>query len=176
MDAAVYRNAAGALIHREGATPDYDLARDAAVAAFLLEPAHEDALRLEREILEHDGVAPFPRLDEAFTDYTAGEREPLLAQLEYINQRIRAPRLSELEGTPATPQLMIMLAADLRHAYGSTGPRARELRRYLVQRATNGRTLLTPDPGPGITYLLCFVLSAGFVALALMFGIGRPRR
>ena len=172
-----YRQRVAELINTEGKTPDFATARDVAVASFLVEPAHEDSLRIEREILEHDGVAPFPRLDEAFTDYEAGTREPLLNQLEFINQRIASPRLTELgDEKPPAPELMIALVADLRHTYGSAGPRARELRRYLVKRATNGRTLLTPDPGPGVTYLLCFVLSAGLVALALMFGIGRPRR
>lgn len=174
VNGAPYREKVSSLIHESG---DFATARDAAVASFLIEPAHEDSLRIEREILEHDGVAPFPRLDEAFSDYSAGEHEPLLNQLKLINRRIHSPRLRELGyDRPPAPELMILLASDLRYAYGSAGPRNRELRRYLVQRATNGRTLLTPDPGPGLTYLLCFVLSAGLVALALMFGIGRPRR
>ncbi|MBZ0137770.1 MAG: hypothetical protein K8I27_15500 [Planctomycetes bacterium] len=175
-DGATYRKDINALIHTEGA-PDYDTARDAAIASFLIEPAHEDSLRLEREILEHDGVAPFPRLDEAFSDYAASERRPLLVQLRLIDANIQGPRLKNmLDAPPSAPELMIALTTDLRHGYGSAGPRARELRRYLVQRATNGRTLLTPDPGPGVIYLLCFLLSAGTVALALTFGIGRPRR
>lgn len=175
-DAAAYREAVGALIHNEDAPPDFDTARDAVVASFLTDPAHEDSLRLEREILEHDGVAPFPRLDEAFSDYSAGEHEPLLQQFQLIGRSARTPGLAEVKGSEEAPELMIVLVRDLRHAYGAAGPRGRELRRYLVQKATGGRTLLTPDPAPGVTYLLCFVLASGFVALALLFGIGRPRR
>jgi hypothetical protein len=68
---------------------------------------------------------------------------------------------------------MVALAADLRHAYGAGGPRTRDLRRYLLQRATSQRSLLRPDPAPGIVYLVCFLLSAGMLSLSLMLGIGK---
>jgi hypothetical protein len=170
IDATRYREAALLYV-----ASDFDRARLAGFAALLLDPAHEDALRLERELLEHDGVAPFPRLDEAFSDYQAGEPGPLIARLQMIQSRIGGRRLLALlrqEDAPAE-ELMLALVADLRAAYGSSGLRGRDLRRYLVQRATNGRSLLRPDAGPGVTYLTCMLLAAGLLALALMLGIGR---
>jgi hypothetical protein len=170
IDAAAYREAAFTY-----AETDFNRARLAGFAAFLLEPAHEDALRLERVLLEHDGVAPFPRLDEAFSDYQAGQPGPLIERLKLIQSRISGKRLGALLvlDDPPAEELMLALAADLRAAYGSGGLRGRDLRRYLVQRATSGRSLLRPDAGPGVTYLTCMLLSAGLLALALMLGIGR---
>jgi hypothetical protein len=170
-DAAPYRAAAFKLL----AAGDAPRARDMAAAAFLLEPAHEDALRLERELLEHDGVAPFPRLDEAFSDYQAGRPQALRDRLMLVQTRVEGLRLAEILGqeAPAAEDLMLALAADLRTAYGTGGLRGRDLRRYLLQRATNGRSLLRPDAGPGLTYLGCLLAAAGALALSLMLGIGR---
>lgn len=173
--APALRAKALALLTPEGASR-LDAARDAAACVFLLDPTHEDSLRLERQLLELDGVSPFPRLDEAFSDYQAGQTARLRERLEVINARIHGKRTAALlEGEPQAQALMIALAADLREAYGSAAPRTRELRRYLVQRATGGRSLLRPDAGPGVTYLVCFLASAGIFALALMFGIGERR-
>ncbi|MCB9933345.1 MAG: hypothetical protein H6841_07985 [Planctomycetes bacterium] len=170
------RARAAALLDQEG-PPRLDVARDAAGCVFLLDPTHEDSLRLERQLLEHDGVSPFPRLDEAFSDYQAGQTAPLRERLGEVATRIHARRVTVLleQDDPPVQQLMIALASDLRQAYGSAAPRTRELRRYLVQRATGGRSLLRPDAGPGVTYLACFLAAAGIFALALMFGIGERR-
>ena len=168
-----------ALIEADAPMPRFDVARDAAACVFLLDPTDEGSLRLERRLLEHDGVAPFPRLDEAISDYQAGEPAALLERLRVIQSSIHGERLGDLlddDARHSADELMIALAADLRTAYGSTGLRSRELRRYLVQRATSGRSLLRPDAGPGVTYLVCFLLAAGMVALSLMLGIGEPRR
>ena len=178
VDAAPYREAAHALLHPEPGAARADATRAARAAlacAMLLEPAHDDALRLERELLELDHVAPFPQLDEAFSDHAAGDPEPLHRRLRAIDARLNGPRIhTALEESPNNgPVLMLALGVDLRHAYGAAGPRGRELRRYLVQRATSGRTLLEPDVGPGLTYLLCFLLSALALATALTLSIGR---
>src|SRR5690606_10672779 len=108
-----------------------------------------------------------------FSDYQAGQTAPLVERLGEINARIHGARTAALleSDNPPVQQLMLALAADLRQAYGSAAPRTRELRRYLVQRATGGRSLLRPDAAPGVTYLVCFLASAGIFALALMFGI-----
>ncbi|MEZ5992852.1 MAG: hypothetical protein R3E76_10920 [Planctomycetota bacterium] len=177
--AAVLRGRTAELVSPDSPAQNFDVARDAAACAFLLDPTNEESLRLERQLLEHDEVAPFPRLDEAISDFQGGEQSALLDRLTVIQGRIHGERLGVLLAKPVTPtaeELMIALAADLRTAYGSTGLRSRELRRYLVQRATSGRSLLRPDAGPGVTYLICFLLTAGIVALSLMLGIGEPRR
>ncbi|MCA8913855.1 MAG: hypothetical protein KDB90_00485 [Planctomycetes bacterium] len=179
-DAAVFvpamRRKAFALIEPYAGQPSPDVARDACACVFLLDPTHEDSLRLERLLLEHDGVSPFPRLDEAFSDYAAGEPAPLLNQLNVIHLHIGGERLTPLladpDGRPGA-QFMVALAADLREAYGASGPRLRDLRRYLLQRATSERSLLRPDPAPGIVYLVCFLLSAGMLAVSLMLGAGK---
>ncbi|MCB9895105.1 MAG: hypothetical protein H6839_11695 [Planctomycetes bacterium] len=179
-DAAVFapavRRKALALVEPSAAEQRFDVARDAAACVFLLDPTHEDSLRLERLLLEHDGVSPFPRLDEALSDYAAGEPGPLLSQLNVIHLQIGGERLTPLlaepEGRPGA-QFMVALAADLREAYGTSGPRSKDLRRYLVQRATSERSLLRPDPAPGIVYLVCFLFAAGLLALSLMLGVGK---
>lgn len=179
IDADDFRARTLALIAPDNPAPHYDIARDAAACVFLLDPTHEDSLRLERQLLEYDHVAPFPRLDEAFTDYQAGEPAALREQLTAIQASIRGEKLAELLGDDhwhSAEDFMVALAVDLRAAYGSTGLRSRELRRYLVQRATSGRSLLRPDAGPGVTYLVCFLIAAGLVAMSLMLGIGQPDR
>ena len=154
-----------------------DAARDAAACVFLVDPTHEDSMRLERLLLERDGLSPFPRLDEAFADYDAGESEPLLNRLRVINTSIGGARLTPLLAAPdnrGDTGFMIALA-DLRQTYGTAAPRTRDLRRYLVHRSTSERSLLRPDPAPGLTYLLCLLLAAGVLALSLMLGMGVRR-
>jgi hypothetical protein len=173
-----YRQPALQGLEVEG-TPSWNDVRDATSWAAIVEPNHDDIYRLEREVLTHDQVAPFPRLDEAFFEYGAGEPEPLLQRLEEINRNIRGPRLTALleSGAQPPPEVwMTALVSDLRYAYGSSAPRTQELRRYMVQRATNGRSLLKPDAGPGVTFLVCFLLSAALLAGALMMGIGREKQ
>lgn len=159
--------------------PPWDTLRDVNACLALLAPQHEDTMRLERAILMHDGVAPFPRLDEALIDYAAGDRRPLLRLAREINGNINGPRLAKmLQETPDAPvaDWKLAIVGDLSDAYGTAPPRTRELRRYIVQQATEERTLLKPDPAPGITYLLCLLFAAGGLAAALMTGFGRPRR
>ena len=95
--------------------------------------------------------------------------------LTLVSGRIDGARLRALleSERPPAEQLMLALVADLRDAYGTAGLRGRDLRRYLLQRATNGRSLLRPDAGPGITYLATLLATAGVLALSLMLGIGR---
>jgi hypothetical protein len=176
LDVAPLREQTMRLIDAE--EPRYDVARDAAACVFLLDPTDEGSLALERRLLQHDGVAPFPRLDEAVSDYRGGETDALLNRLLGIRASIHGEHLGALlddGGYHTAEELMVALAADLRDAYGTTGLRSRELRRYLVQRATGGRSLLRPDAGPGVTYLVCFLLAAGLLALSLMLGIGERR-
>jgi hypothetical protein len=114
------RKRALALVAAENKHPRYDIARDAAACLFLLDPTGDDSLKLERQLLDHDGVAPFPRLDEAFSDYEAGEAAPLLNRLGAIHRHIGGDALTPLlaapEGRPAA-QFMVALAADLRSAW-----------------------------------------------------------
>lgn len=169
-----YRREALALL--EADPVDWRGVRAAAAWVAIVDPAHEDTFRLEREVLTHDQVAPFTRLDEAFFDYRAGERGPLMRRLRAINRNLRGPRLTpmlEAETHPPAEQWMIALVADLRHVYGSSAPRTQELRHYMVQRATEGRSLLKPDAGPGVTYLVCFLLAAAGLAFSLLLSIGR---
>lgn len=159
-------------------TTDWRRLRSATSFLALVDPDGEETLRLERDVLTHDEVAPFPRLDEAFFDHEAGEVLPLKTRLGLINDHIRGPRLTPLlesESDPPPQVLMTALVSDLRTVYGTGAPRTRELRRYMIRRATSGRSLLKPDAGPGVVYLVCFLLTAGGLAGAFMLGVGRER-
>jgi hypothetical protein len=151
-------------------------ARALLACRMLLEDADEYAIQAERVQLQADGLVPFSRLDEAITAYAAGSPAQLLRALELIQANLDG---AELEAALATDtELSLLLKAlimDLRDAYGAAGPSSRELRRYLLQRATQGRTLLKPDPGPGVAYLLSVLLAAGLLSSSLLLGLAPQR-
>jgi hypothetical protein len=46
----------------------------------------------------------------------------------------------------------------------------------LLQRATTGRTLLKPDAGPGVIYIVSVLAAAFALAASLMLGVGTARK
>lgn len=163
---------------REQVPPDtLARTRDAMACALLVDPELESGMQLERQVLTMDGVAPFTRLDEAISEHAAGDPRSLRDTCGQIQTRLNGKRLAEVLANPGahTSEFEVALVEDLRQAYGTGGLSGRELRRYLVQRAVGGRSLLRPDPAPGLTWMACFLLTAGFLALALLLGIDRKR-
>jgi len=161
--------------------PEHDRARAlaearAAIACrMLLVPGDNDAAQFERAVLLLDGLAPFSRLDEAISAHAGGNPQPLLNLLTDVQARIGGERLKDaLESDSELPELLVALLIDMRTAYGAGGPSARELRRYLLQRATQGRTLLKPDIRPGLAYLISVLLAGALLATALLFGAAPP--
>jgi hypothetical protein len=175
--------AAGALLHIARAEDEAPEARALALAKFrdvvaalcLAAPAHEETLRLERALLAEDGLHPLPRLDEAMADHLAGRPGPLIARLSLIQQRTQGAALAAALARPdaGLPELLTALVDDLRVAHGAAGPLGGQLRRYLLQRATFGATLLRPDPAPGLAYLAALLGSALALAAALWQGRSR---
>jgi hypothetical protein len=166
-------------VAQEEPRPDVERARAVAEARaalacrMLLEPGDNFAVQAERAVLTMDGLAPFSRLDEAIAAFSAGQPVPLIELLEEVQIRIEGEALAralEYDPTPELAHLLAALIVDMRAAYGAAGPSARELRRYLLQRATQGRTLLKPDLGPGLAYLLSLLLAGALLATSLLFG------
>ncbi len=94
-----------------------------------------------------------------------------------ISQRLQRPRVRaalEAKGTDSA-QWLAPLAADMRDAWGTAGPEARIIRRELVAAITRERSLLLPDAGAGLTYLLCFAVSATMLAVSLLLARGTAR-
>lgn len=166
-----------ALPRESGAAEASHRARDAAACVLLADPESDSAMLLERQVLTSDGVAPFTRLDEAISEHAAGDHRSLREACTRIQAQLQGPALQAVLAGPEAPtsHYEIALVKDLRHAYGTGGLAGRELRRYLVQRAVGGRSLLRPDALPGLTWMVCFLLTAGFLALALLLGVDRKR-
>ncbi|MBX3460927.1 MAG: hypothetical protein KF696_13340 [Planctomycetes bacterium] len=134
----------------------------------------EESLRLERSLLQEDGLAPFSQLDEAINDHAAGNPERLLKLLTLVQSRQGGDALrTELAQNRELAWLLAATARDMRQSYGAGGREAQRLRMHLLQRATQSRTLLKPDPGPGVVYILTMLLAGFALAGALALGVGR---
>lgn len=149
-------------------------ARNALACLLLADAEGEESLRLERAVLQEDGLAPFSRLDEALNDAVAGNPQRLKDLLAAVNSRQGGNALrDELAEDRELAWLLAATVRDMRQAYGAGGREAQRLRLHLLQRATQNRTLLKPDPGPGLVYILT-MLAAGFaLAGAFALGVGR---
>jgi hypothetical protein len=153
--------------------------RARAVVACLLvaDPTSDESLRVERALLNNDGLIPYARVEEAVSDHLGGRPESLVAMLSQVNTRLGGDALpNALENPDDLPRLLLALVSDMRDAYGAGGREAQRLRAHLLQRATPGRTLLTPNAGPGVVYIATVLAAAFALALALTLGVGIERR
>ncbi|MBK8208088.1 MAG: hypothetical protein IPK87_15030 [Planctomycetes bacterium] len=158
-------------------------ARAAMICLLIADPTGDESMRLERAMLAEDGLMPFSRLEEAIADHQAGNSAPLLDLLGRVEQRQRGRIVGDkgalrqaLQAGTELPQLLAATATDMREVYGAGGREAQRLRAHLLQRATTGRTLLKPDAGPGVVYVVTMLLAAFALAWSLMLGVGRPQK
>ncbi|MBP9891626.1 MAG: hypothetical protein KBG84_06940 [Planctomycetes bacterium] len=136
---------------------------------------------MESQQLEHAVLAPSTRDAQQLLGLCEGahvrdvpEMRNLMAS---IHQRLRRPRTSAAlqHAGEDTSDWLAPLAADMRDAWGAWGPEARIIRRELVRASTQERSLLFPRAGAGVTYLLCFAVSALMLALSLLLARGTAR-
>jgi hypothetical protein len=97
-----------------------------------------------------------------------------------VQLRLKGPRIDplvndEVQEAGDSTYWLVPLAADMRDAWGTSGPEARIIRRELVSAITRERSLLLPDAGAGVTYLLCCAVSAAMLALSLLLARGTAR-
>ncbi|MCC6464009.1 MAG: hypothetical protein IT463_01565 [Planctomycetes bacterium] len=146
-----------------------DRARDLLAAGLALWPDDAELQRLERQLLLADGLSGV-RLEEALAEHEAGRPAPLRELLGTVAASLQGRSVGALlEGAdePVTTRWQLALAADLQRAYGPAGPSARELRQYLLRRATAGKSLLRPDASGGGVLLGSFLAAAAVLAIAL---------
>ncbi len=135
----------------------------------------------EGQQLEHALLVPSTRDTQQLLGLVEGTKvrdgRRLRELMTSISQRLQRPRVqAALESNSSdSAQWLMPLAVDMRDAWGTAGPEARIIRRELVLAITRERSLLLPDAGAGVTYLLCFAVSAAMLALSLLLARGTAR-
>ncbi len=155
---------------------DIELARTAVACLLVVDSASDESLRIERALLADDGLFPYARIDEAVSAHAGGQPEALDNLLRRVHERLQGRWLEQALARDADlAGLLFALVADMRDAYGAGGREAQRLRAHLLQRATAGRTLLKPQAGPGVVYILSLLAAASALALSLLLGVGAAR-
>jgi hypothetical protein len=138
----------------------------------------------EAQQLEHAVLAPSTRDAQQILGLIEGPRvrdvPRMRALFASVQLRLKGPRIDplvndEVQEAGDSTYWLVPLAADMRDAWGTSGPEARIIRRELVSAITRERSLLLPDAGAGVTYLLCFAVSAAMLALSLLLARGTAR-
>lgn len=136
---------------------------------------------LESQQLEHAVLAPSTRDAQQLLGLCEGSRVRNVAEMRKlmaaIHEKLRRQRTRNALETAGddSSDWLAPLAADMRDAWGAYGPEARIIRRELVLALTQERSLLFPRAGAGVTYLLCFAVSALMLALSLLLARGTAR-
>jgi hypothetical protein len=136
---------------------------------------------MEAQQLEHAVLVPSTRDAQQVLGLAEGANvrdvNRMRELMTSISERLRRPHVRAALDDTSTDSAHWLgpLAADMRDAWGTAGPEARIIRRELVAAVTRERSLLLPDPGAGVAYLLCFVVSAVMLALSLLLARGTAR-
>ncbi|MDC1141709.1 hypothetical protein OAU50_01335 [Planctomycetota bacterium] len=138
-------------------------------------PNDVDLLLPEREALEMDQIAPFTRVSEALIALDAGDRKSVERWANKAATNWNSARIRNAGRDETAQEFAFTLTGELQQQYGPWGSGSRQLRLYLLDFAVNGRSLLKPSVGAGLTMILTLLGAAAMLVSSMLLGIRRPR-